>query len=184
LPVAAAQPAEPAVHPAALGEPSYVRSEHRYQIPDAILTDAYGKSISLAQELEADEPVMLNFVYTRCNTSCPAMSAAFAEVQRQLGPEMRNLRLLSISIDPHYDTPSRLRTYASQHRAGRSWMLLTGREAEIVPVLKAFDSHSSDKSSHLPVTFMRVNAQAPWVRIDGIASAAELIAEFRQLRPR
>jgi protein SCO1/2 len=173
-----------ALSPVAFTQADYVRSEHQYQIPDAILTDAYGKSISLAQELEADEPVMLNFIYTRCTTVCPAMSASFAEVQRQLGPEMRTMRLFSISIDPDYDTPTRLRTYAGQHRAGRGWMLLTGRDAEIVPVRKAFGSYNQDKSGHTPVTFLRAGAQGPWVRIDGPASASQLVAEYRRLQAR
>lgn len=183
FPSAAAE-RDSALHHAHYRYSGYDRSERRYHIPDAILTDAYGKSVSLAQELEADEPVMLNFFYTRCTTLCPPMSASFAEVQRQLGREVRHLRLFSITIDPEHDTSSRLRAYASQHRAGPGWMLFTGRRAEIDPVVRAFEGYGGDLEELIPVTYMRTSSRDPWVRIDGLASASQLIAEFRRLQRR
>jgi len=173
-----------ATQSAMAGQPAYVRSEQHYRIPDAILTDAYGKSISLAQELEADGPVIINFIYTRCATTCPALSGSFSELQRQLGPEMREVRLFTITIDPEHDSPARLREYAKRFRAGSGWMLLTGRRAEIVPVLKAFDAYDEDRSRHRPLTFLHAGPNAPWVRLDGLASATELAAEYRKVTAR
>ena len=159
--------------------PRYLRSEHHYVIPDAILTDAWGKSISLAQELAAEGPVMVNFIYTRCASPCLVMTEAFAELQRQLGHEPTRLRLFSISSDPDYDTTARMRAYAKSYEPAPGWMLLTGRAAEIVPVQQAFEVFGSNREEHAAVTFLRAGPQAPWVRVDGLVSGSELAAEYR-----
>lgn len=64
--------------------------------------------------------LLLTFIYTRCPVPdyCTLMSNNFAEVDRELGqdPELyAKTHLLSISIDPGYDTPEVLRSYGAAH---------------------------------------------------------------------
>ncbi len=46
-------------------------------------------------------------------------------------------------------------------------------------VLKAFDAYRGDKMNHVPLTLLRVQADGPWVRMEGFASAGELVQEYR-----
>jgi protein SCO1/2 len=64
--------------------------------------------------------LLLTFIYTRCPVPdyCTLMSDNFAQIDRALGedPELYGkTHLLSISIDPEYDTPKVLRSYGAAH---------------------------------------------------------------------
>jgi len=164
-----------------MGQTSYQRSEHAYDIPDLKLVDMDVKATSLLAELDAGKPVMVNFIFTTCTTICPVMTGIFAQVQGELGPEADNVRMISVSIDPEYDTPERLRDYAARFKAGPEWRFLTGDPANIVAVQRAFDVYRGNKMNHEPTTLLRRAAGEPWVRLDGIASAAEVAGEYHQL---
>jgi len=73
-----------------------------------------------------------SFIFTRCATVCPRITARMAKVQdrtRQLAPAFH---LVSFSVDPGHDTPARLAEYARAHRASpRLWTFLTGPEQAV-----------------------------------------------------
>ncbi len=160
----------------------YSRSVHDYRLPDLDLVGLDGNKTSLAQEVNCGKPVMLNFVFTTCTTICPVLSASFTQVQQEMGPEIEGVRMISITIDPEYDTPERLRAYAKRFEAGPQWQFLTGDLADIVVTQKAFDAYRGSKMNHEPVTFLRVADNEPWVRLNGIASASDIVQEYQQLK--
>lgn len=168
-------------HHAAVAVRNVVRTMQEYPIPDVELTGADGLPISLRRELGTDTPVMLNFIFTTCTAICPVMSATFSNVQQELGADRGKLRTVSISIDPENDTPDTLRKYAQRFKAGPEWKLLTGKPGDIVAVQRAFDVYRGSKMNHAPVTFIRASADQPWTRLEGFASAAELVAEYRKM---
>jgi protein SCO1/2 len=102
------------------------------ELPRFELTDQEGRTFG-TRELEGRAWVA-SFVFTRCATVCPAVTAKMARIQgrtRQLAPAFH---LVSFSVDPEFDTPERLAAYARAHRASpRLWSFLTGAE----PVVKA-----------------------------------------------
>ena len=130
--------------------------------------------------IDTDEPLALNFIFTTCTTICPVMTATFAQMRRELGESGDGLRLISISIDPEYDRPEQLRTYAEQFRAGEGWDFLTGDSADIVRVLKSFDSYAGSKMNHQPITLLKSPKSASWTRIDGLASGKDLAHEVAE----
>jgi protein SCO1/2 len=168
-------------HRAMMGQKDYKRSEHSYRLTDVKLTDMNGRETSLLAELDGGQPVMVNFIFTTCTTICPVMSATFAKVQGELGPDADAVRMVSISIDPEYDTPGRLRAYASLFHAGDQWQFLTGNLDDIIAVQKAFDVYRGNKMNHEPTTLLRASPGDPWVRLDGIASAADIVSEYERL---
>jgi protein SCO1/2 len=169
-------------HHAMADSSSYQRVSASYDIPDVRLVDTGGVKIPLRELLGGDEPVMLNFIFTSCTAICPVMSATFRQVQEQLGDERSKVRMVSISIDPENDTPARLKEYASRFAAGPQWRMLTGSVEDSIAVQRAFASYRGDKMSHAPATFLRVGGPGtPWVRLDGMASASDIIQEYRNL---
>lgn len=168
-------------HRAMMSQKGYKRSEHEYRLDDVKLTAMDGSETTLLNEMDSGKPVMINFVFTTCTTICPVMSGIFAQVQSQLGPEADDVRMVSFSIDPEYDTPERLRAYAKQYGAGSQWQFLTGDLDALISVQKAFDVYRGNKMNHEPTMLMRRSPGEPWVRLDGIASAAQIVAEYRQL---
>jgi protein SCO1/2 len=109
-------------------------------VPDLTLELADGGSSRLTT---MREPVLLvDFVYTRCDTYCTALGSVYAQLQRRLAPEIAagSVRLISVSFDPARDDPAALRDYRARHsRDGAGWDL--GRPAhagEVTHWLKAF----------------------------------------------
>ena len=109
------------------------------------------------------------------------MTATFARLRRELGADGATLRLVSISIDPQHDTPHELKEYAGRYGVGADWQLLTGEPDRIAAVLKAFDAFAGSKTNHQPLTFFHTPGRRDWVRLKGLASAADLAREYRRL---
>jgi len=169
-------------HKAAASEAKgYVRTLADYRVPDVKLVDSEGKESLLSAAISSDKPVMLNFIFTTCTAICPIMSATFAQVAQQLGEKEKALQLVSISVDPEHDTPAKLKVYAQKFGVVTQWRFFTGTTGNSILAQQAFDAYRGDKMSHVPLTFMRAANSSQWIRIDGLASAAELIKEFRTL---
>ncbi len=170
-----------AKHGNGLANNRYRRSIASYRIPPVALVDMHGDQVSLAAELDSGRPVLLNFIYTTCTTICPVLSATFAEVQDILAAESGEVRMISISVDPDYDTAARLRDYAEAHGAGPSWQFLTGSLSNVLAVERAFGAYRGDKANHTPLTFMHAGGDSSWVRLEGFANAADIVREYRRM---
>jgi cytochrome oxidase Cu insertion factor (SCO1/SenC/PrrC family) len=162
----------------AASPPRYVRSVARYTPPEVTLIDATGARVPLSAALDRPGPVVLQFIFTTCPSVCPALSATLAAAREELGDEVS---LVSISIDPEYDTPARLREYSRRFKAGPQWRFLTGSREDVAAVQKAFDAYRPNKMQHEQLTFLRGAPGEPWVRLAGPISPAELVAEVRGL---
>ena len=87
-------------------------------MPAIKLTTMQGAARTLDRELANTNPLVLNFVFTTCSTSCSLITAVLAQVQQALTAKGRKLQLASITIDPANDTPEQLRGYARKFGAG------------------------------------------------------------------
>jgi protein SCO1/2 len=159
----------------------FTRTTATYALPDVALRDVSGSEVRLAAALGHEGPILLQFIFTTCPTICPVMSATFTTAQEKFGAELERVRMISISIDPEQDTPARLGDYARKFRARRQWLFLTGDTESVVAVQKAFDAYRGNKMRHEPLTFLRAGPGAPWVRLDGLLSAAQLFDEYKRL---
>jgi protein SCO1/2 len=165
------------------GGTRYKRGLNHYEMPDVNLRNQNGERVSFSGLTAYDGPILLNFIFTSCATICPVMSATFGQTQDDLTKINDTYRMISISIDPEYDTPRRLREYAKLHSARPNWAFLTGGFDDIFKVVRAFDAiyKADNKMYHRPLTFLRRNASADWVRLEGLLSSAELAAEYTTL---
>jgi protein SCO1 len=101
-------------------------------LPDFELTDQHGNALRLA-DLRG-KIVAIDFIYTRCPLPdvCPRLSANFAMLQRRLGAQVT---LLSVTVDPDFDTPAVLAAYARRWAAGPAWRFATGNVAPLAAAL-------------------------------------------------
>lgn len=167
-------------HGTAIPGSGYTSSVMQYQIPDVKLLDTNGNPVALRSSLDGDNPVMLNFIFTTCTTICPVTSATFSRVQEQLEAEHDKMRMVSISIDPEHDSPSRLNSYAKKFHAGARWSILTGSIENSIAVQRAFDAYFGDKMNHRPITLIHKGTGNDWLRVEGFASADDLLREYRK----
>lgn len=92
--------------------------------PQFELTDQTGAAFD-AKALDG-KVWIANFVFTRCPTICPTFTAKMAAIQLQTEKLGDDVRLVTFSVDPEYDTPEKLAEYATLHHAGPRWTFLTG----------------------------------------------------------
>ena len=94
--------------------------------PTFTLTDQEGRRVSLRDF--RGRFVVIAFMYTRCPTSCPLLTATMRNLQLALREQgITDVQLLSITVDPEYDTPTMLKAYARQFDvAFTNWAWLTG----------------------------------------------------------
>ena len=177
--VTAADMAEGAAAPMTME--SVTVSSANYQIPPVQLLRDTGKSVTLAQELDDGRPVILNFIFTTCETTCPLSSQTFSAFQRKLGAERSRVHMVSISIDPEQDTPARLRAYAKKFHAGPQWQLYTGTLQASVTAQQTFGAYRGDKMSHTPLTLLRAAPGKPWTRIEGFVTPDQLLHHYREM---
>ena len=162
-------------------EKRYKRSEERYVIPDVTLINQDRQKIRLLDLLQADRPVLVDFIYGTCTTICPILSAGYSSLQRKLAPDQEKVQLISISIDPEYDTPEVMTDYLEKYQAKPGWQFLTGSRADIDKVMRAFDAYVPNKMSHYPITFLHAPGADHWVRIYGLIGTADLLHEYQGL---
>lgn len=102
-------------------------------VGDVPLVDQTGASFHL-REL-AGRPAAITFVATRCQDTCPIVNAVFS----RLAQGGLRARLVTISLDPGYDTPFVISNFARELDArSPRWRFVTGRSADVAQVLAAF----------------------------------------------
>jgi protein SCO1/2 len=161
---------------------TYNSSVVSYSIPDVKLLDENGQTVSMRELTDGRSPVMLNFIFTTCTTICPVMTSTFHQVQEKLGETRKDVRMLSISIDPENDTPGKLKEYAARNMAGAQWKFLTGSLENSLAVQKAFNVFAGEKMNHKPITFMKAKgSDNQWERLEGLAEANQILNEYDKL---
>jgi protein SCO1/2 len=75
--------------------------------------------------------VALTFIYTRCPLPdfCPLMDRQFQSLQKTIAatPALSDVRLVTVTLDPAFDTPAVLKPYAVKLQADSArWSFLTG----------------------------------------------------------
>lgn len=98
-------------------------------VPEFSLIERSGRTVTLS-ELRSKVWVT-NFIYTNCPDTCPIQSAQMKELQAEF-KKQKDLRLLSITVDPERDTPEVLSEYAKSFEADpERWLFLTGEKERI-----------------------------------------------------
>jgi protein SCO1/2 len=112
-----------------------------------------------------------DFIYTTCPGPCPRMTSQMREVQDAVA-KLRDVRLVSFTIDPAEDTPPVLAAYAKTHGALASmWYFLTGPVATLQMLDRdAFKLGSIDGTLQHSTRFVLVDGQG---RIRGYYDTSE-----------
>jgi len=166
--------------PAAAGSP--VGEAVQVRLNDTALTDQFGRAVRLKTDVMADRIVVVDFVYTHCTTICPVASALLQQTQEQLGDSIeRDVRLVTVTVDPVRDTPARLKAYGARFGSGPGWVWLTGSKPQIDEVTQAFGAWTPNFENHPPVVLVGDPKHGKWVRFYGFPSPRQLAAAAREL---
>src|ERR1700677_4213518 len=108
--------------------------------PDFILQDSGGGKVRFRDY--QGKVVLVSFVFTTCNGSCPATTHRLAKVHAELGKNgllKGKGRFVSITLDPERARPEVLQNYMRLYEIdGASWQFLTGAAADVKKVHEAW----------------------------------------------
>lgn len=169
--------------PKAPSESAGGRKAADYQ-PNVTLFTQDGKSVRFYDDLVKGRVVLINMIFTTCGSICPPMTANLVKVQRllreRLGPRLdKEVRILSITVDPETDTPAVLKQYAARYETGPGWYFLTGKKADVDALLAKLGSEDPDKNRHSGMLLLGNDAARTWRKVfamsapDDIAGAVE-----------
>src|SRR6266446_1150404 len=125
-----------------------------WEVPDFALIERSGPSVTKADLL--GKVWIASVIFTRCVDECPLVSSHMARLQDAFAAEP-DIRLVSITVDPAYDTPEVLTRYAQSFAAQpQRWLFLTGDKATIYRLVREgfrlglLDPQESVQSSAVP----------------------------------
>jgi cytochrome oxidase Cu insertion factor (SCO1/SenC/PrrC family) len=105
-----------------------------WEVPDFALVERSGQSVTRADLL--GKVWIASVIFTRCVEECPLVSSHMARLQDAFTAEP-DVRLVSITVDPAYDTPEVLTRYAQSFAAQpQRWFFLTGDKATIYRLVR------------------------------------------------
>lgn len=89
------------------------------QVPDIPMVNEEGKTVNLQQF--KGKALLITFIDTKCTDDCPIITGLFGKVNTLLRDDpdaFADSKLISVSIDPKYDTPPVLRKYGLKYLNG------------------------------------------------------------------
>jgi cytochrome oxidase Cu insertion factor (SCO1/SenC/PrrC family) len=147
----------------------------RPEIRDIDVLDQDGRKLRFYSDLVHGKTVAINFLFTTCTTICPPLAATFRKVQISLGDRAgRDVRLISVSVDPAIDTPARLKEFGAKFNAGPGWTFITGRPSDIEQLLQGLGAATTNKFAHTPTVLIGNDTAAFWTRAYGLGEAGKL----------
>ena len=102
-------------------------------VPSFSLVGADSRSITL-EDLKGKVWVA-SFIFTKCSGICPIMMGQMHQLQSEFTDH--ELRFVSITVDPEYDTPKVLAGFGSQHGVDSNrWLFLTGNKEAVFKIAR------------------------------------------------
>ena len=106
---------------------TYFPKKEFHQIPAFALTSSLGNPVT-EQDLEGKWTVV-QFFFSRCMGVCPRITQQLETAHPKL-LAMKDVQIVSISLDPGYDVPEVLAAFR-EGKESASWLFLTGNKQEI-----------------------------------------------------
>ena len=161
-------------------------------VPAVALVDESGRPMRLS-DLRGHR-VALTFIYTRCPLPdfCPLMDKHFAALQQQIrsSKDLADVRLVSITLDPEFDTPAVLQKHAKVVGANpATWTFLTGDREQVLAVAKQFGIYTEPGESadvvvhNLRTAVLDAEGRVVTVHSGNMWTPAELVADLKSARP-
>lgn len=81
----------------------------------------------------------MTFVATRCTDACPIANEMFSRLDERLRKDHTRAQLVTVTLDPAFDTPFVMARFAREYRAdARTWKLATGNVPNVRALMGAF----------------------------------------------
>lgn len=170
------------VHSASAGGAPVAGAEQQALVvfSDAAMQDQTGAERHLRSDVIGSRIVVVDFIFTSCQTICPVTTSLLTEAKGRLKDiPVEDLVFISMSVDATVDTPERLATFASSRKA--DWTFLTGDKPVMDEALTWLNAYSTNPENHTAMILIGDAATNRFSRIYGMPDPNFVEARVREL---
>jgi protein SCO1/2 len=143
---------------------------------DVELINQDGQKMRFYSDVLKNKVVIINAFFTTCTSVCPPMNRNLEKFQEALGDRLgKDAFLVSISVDPETDTPTRLKEYSRRFHARPGWIFLTGKKENVDWALYKLGQYVETKDDHTTVIIIGNEPKGLWKKAFGLAKSEELV---------
>ena len=148
---------------------------HKY-FTDVVLVNQDGEKMRLYSDLLKDKVVVIDFFFATCQGVCLPLNHNLQKLQEALGDRVgKDVHLISVTVDPVEDTPTRLKAYAGKLEARRGWYFLTGDKANVDFALRKLGGYVDDKQDHTNIFIIGNERTGLWKKAFGLAKIDDIL---------
>jgi len=152
------------------------RSPAEKYFSDVELINQDGQKVRFYSDVLKDKVVIINTFFITCTSVCPPLNRNMEKVQEALGDRLgKDAFLVSISVDPAADTPTRLKEYSRRFHARPGWIFLTGKKENVDWALYKLGQYVESKDDHSTIMIIGNEPKGLWKKAFGLAKPDELI---------
>jgi protein SCO1 len=153
-----------------------------HYFPNTVLLTQDNKPVRFFDDLLKGKTVLINFIFTSCTGVCPPMTANLLKVQEQLGERVgRDIRMITLSVDPTIDTPERLKEYAEKYKVKHGWYFLAGKKEDVEIVLRKIGGFVTDKNDHSTLLIAGNVETGQWIKLFAMLKPAQIADQVLKL---
>ena len=113
----------------ALAAPAGPRATY---FPNSVVETHDGRKLRFYDDIVRGKVVVFNMMYSVCTGICPGNTANLLQVQQALGDRLgKDIFMVSMTLQPAFDTPKALNDYVKSYGIKPGWMFLTGDPKEM-----------------------------------------------------
>ena len=153
--------------------------------PNVTLTTHDGKKVKFYDDLLKDKIVIINFMYIRCQGTCPGTTANLVKVQKLLGDRVgKDIFMYSITLKPEEDSAKDLAAYAQAYKVGPGWKFLTGdpKDIELLRQKLGFIDRDpvrdANKSNHIGMLRWGNEPHTLWAGCPALLAPGKIVKEI------
>lgn len=162
--------------------PEARRRKAREWFTDTVLVNQDGKEVRFFSDVLDGNVVLVSFIFTRCVEACPLICQKLNAVRRALGDRFGEVRFVSLSVDPDFDTPAELAYFARKQDARyANWTFLSGKRENVAAVGRRLGEWPDEPGNHT-TAFLAGNVRTGhWTKIRPDMPAAAIADTLRRL---
>jgi protein SCO1/2 len=161
---------------AVFGQQPMTTSAAEKYFSDVELINQDGEKVRFYSDVLKNKIVVINAFFTTCTSVCPPMSRNLEKIQNALGDRLgKDVFLVSITVDPATDTPTRLKEYSLKFHARPGWMFLTGKKENVDWALYKLGQYVEEKNDHSSILIVGNEPKGLWKKAFGLAKSEELL---------
>jgi protein SCO1 len=148
------------------------------------VVDQNGRKLRFYDDVLKNKQVVVSFIYTTCKELCPISTARLVTVKDLLERRADSkVTFVSISVDPKFDTPEKLKAYAEAFGTGDDWLLLTGKPDVMKTIASRLGNREEKKEQHRSEVVLGNAKTGDWSRNSPFIEPERLALDILQLDP-